>query len=142
MAAIKPLDQASDKWVRRASVAAEDYKMGVENPRRNWEEAATEAEANYKQAVIDAANKGRYGQGVKRVGNEKWRKGAVQKGPGRFTEGVALGIDEWRKGFSPYWEAIRALKLPDRGPKGSPQNIQRVAAVATALRQLKEKMGK
>lgn len=79
---------------------------------------------------------------MKAAGDEKWRQNAQKKGPGRFAEGVAIGKDEWSKGFSPYQSAISALTLPARGPKGSPQNIQRVAAVATALRALKERAGK
>lgn len=141
MAAIKPLEQASDKWVRRASVASPDYTAGVQSPRRNWDEAAKAAEGNYKQGVTAAANAGRYGKGVAAAGLEKWKRGASQKGPSRFTEGVALAKDDWSKGFGPYREAISALTLPPRGPAGSPANLQRVASIAVALRQLKERKG-
>jgi hypothetical protein len=142
MAAIKPIDQASDKWVRRASVAGADYQQGVTNPRKPWAESAAQAEGNYKAGVTAAANAGRYGTGVKAAGDEKWRQNALKKGPGRFAEGVAIGKDEWNKGFMPYHTCISGVTLPARGPKGSPQNIQRVAAIATALRALKERSGK
>lgn len=142
MAAIKPLDQSSDKWVRRASVAAPDYQQGVQNPRTPWAAASFAAEGNYKTGVTTAAAAGRYGTGVKAAGDEKWRSMALKKGPGRFTEGVVVGRDDWNKGFSPYQSAIAAITLPARGPKGSPQNIQRVSVIATALRQLREKAGK
>lgn len=142
MAAIKPIDQASDKWVRRASVAGADYQQGVQNPRKPWAESAANAEGNYKAGVTAAANAGRYGAGVKNAGDEKWRQNALKKGPGRFAEGVAIGKDEWNRGFAPYHSAISSVTLPARGPKGSPQNIQRVAAIATALRTLKERVGK
>jgi hypothetical protein len=142
MAAIKPIEQSSDKWVRRASVAGGDYQQGVQNPRKSWASAASEAENNYKAGVVAAANAGRFGTGVKAAGDEKWRIAALKKGPGRFAEGVAIGKDEWNRGFAPYQAAIAAVTLPARGPKGSPANIQRVAAVATALRALKERAGK
>ena len=142
MAAIKPIEQSSDKWVRRASAAGSDYLTGIQNPRKSWAGAAFEGEGNYKAGVTAAANRGAFGTGVKAAGDEKWRNGALKKGPGRFAEGVAIGRDDWGKGFSPYQSAIGALTLPARGPKGSPQNIQRVAAVATALRALKERAGK
>lgn len=141
MANIKDIEQSSDKWTRRASVAGADYQAGINNPRRDWEEASVDAESNYKIGVIAAANAGRYGRGVKEAGNEKWKKNAIAKGPSRFAEGVALAQEDWEYGFAPYHAAIKALKLPPRGPKGSPANIQRVAAVATALRALKEKRG-
>jgi len=139
MAAIKPIDQSSDKWVRRASVASPDYTAGIQNPRRPWAAAAAEGEANYKAGVTAAATRGAFGAGVKAAGDEKWRNAATRKGPGRFAEGVAIGKDDWQKGFSPYQSAIAAITLPARGPKGAPQNIQRVSAIATALRGLKEK---
>lgn len=142
MANIKPIEQSSDKWVRRASVAGPDYLAGVTNPRRPWAAAAGEAENNYKAGVTAAANAGRFGAGVKAAGDEKWKNGALKKGPGRFAEGVAIGKDDWGKGFSPYQSAIAALALPPRGPKGSPQNIQRVASVATTLRALRERTSK
>ncbi len=139
MAAIKPVAVSADKWVRRASVAGPDYQAGIASPRRAWSEAAKSAEGSYKAGVIEAANAGRYGKGVTAAGEETWKQNALKKGPGRFAEGVAIGRDEWQKGFSPYQSAIEALSLPARGPKGSPQNIQRVSAVATALRALKVK---
>jgi len=142
MAAIKPLDQSSDKWVRRAGAAGPDYLLGIQNPKKPWASAANEAEPNYKAGVIAAANRGAYGAGIKSAGDEKWRNMALKKGPGRFAEGVAIGKDDWGKGFSPYQSAIAALTLPPRGPKGAVQNIQRVSAIATALRALKEKTGK
>jgi hypothetical protein len=142
MAAIKPIEQSSDKWVRRASVAGADYLTGVQNPRKPWAAGAAEGEGNYKAGVVAAANAGRFGVGVRAAGDEKWRNGALKKGPGRFAEGVAIGKDDWGKGFAPYQSAIAALALPNRGPKGSAQNIQRVSTLCTALRTLKEKGGK
>lgn len=142
MANIKPLDQSADKWTRRASVASPDYTQGVENPRANWEEAAAAADGNYRSGVTAAANAGRYASGVRAAGSEKWKRGAITKGPSRFTEGVALAKDDWAKGFAPYRETISAIKLPPRGPAGSPANLQRVTAIATALRAVRERKGK
>ena len=142
MASITPIEQASDKWVKRASIASGDYQTGVLNPRRSWAEASTAAESNYKQGVVAAANAGRYGQGVKAAGDSRWKDMAAKKGPGRFAEGVAVGRDDWAKGFSPYHSAISALTLPVRGPKGDPKNLARVTAVAQTLRAVFEKKGR
>lgn len=142
MAAIKQLEQSATRWSRRAAAAAGDYQAGVQQPRRDWATAASEANAIYQAAVTQAASQGRYAAGVKKVGSQKWQQAAMQKGPGRFAEGVGIATDEWQRGFSPYHQALSALSLPARGPKGSPQNIQRVAAVATALNQLRARAGK
>jgi len=61
------------------------------------------------------------------------------KGPQRFAEGVQLAEGEWQKGFGPYHTAISNLSLPARGPAGSPANLQRVAAIATTLRAVKDR---
>jgi hypothetical protein len=142
MAAIKDLTKSSDKWSRRAAVATPDYQAGVTTPRRSWADAAAAAESNYKQGVTQAATAGRFGAGVKRAGDQRWRDGALSKGPSRYSEGVALAVQDWATGFKPYQEVISNVQLPPRGPAGSPQNLQRVAVIAQANRQLKEKLGK
>lgn len=142
MAAIRPVEQSAEKWSRRAGVAQEDYVKGVESPRAPWAAAATAAGPSFRAGVIAAANAGRYEAGVKAAGDDRWRAGARNKGPARYSEGVQLAVGEWQRGFTPYAEAIRNLTLPPRGPKGSAANIQRVTAVATALRGVKERGGR
>jgi len=142
MAAIKSIDQSSDKWVRRASVAGPDYQAGVTNPRAPWAAAAVAGKMNWQTGVQGAITRDAFAKGVTNAGDEKWRTAAIRKGPGRFAEGVAIGKDEWQKGFAPYQAAISAVVLPPRGAKGDPKNIERVRAVATTLRTLREKAGK
>lgn len=137
MAAIKPLDQAADKWTRRSAVAGPDYQAGVTSPRTPWAQASIAADPTYRAAVTAAAQAGAYAAGVRAAGEEKWRNGAVQKGPQRFAEGVNLAVGQWQKGFAPYATTISNLTLPPRGPVGSPQNLQRVTTVANALRATK-----
>ena len=139
MANIKDISASAGKWQRRSSVASPDYQAGVQSPRTSWAQASIAAASAFKSAVVAAANAGRYEGGVKAAGDEKWRTGAMEKGPSRFAEGVALAVGDWERGFSPFQSTIAALTLPARGPKGSPQNLQRVAAVAAALRQVKER---
>lgn len=139
MAAIKPIEASAQKWQRRAQVAGQDYQDGVSNPRQSWATAAAGADQNYRAGVTAAAQAGRYAAGVRRAGDEKWRQNALAKGPARFAEGVSLAVGEWQKGFAPMQAAISSLTLPARGPVGSPQNLQRVAAVANALRQVRQR---
>ena len=141
MAAIKALEQSAQKWTRRAQVAGEDYRAGVTNPRTPWDQASIAADGAYRQAVTAAATAGRYAGGIRRAGVERWRTNAVAKGPQRFAEGVQLAEGSWQQGFAPYQTAIGSLTLPPRGPVGSPQNFQRVQAVAQALRAVRERTG-
>ncbi len=137
MAAIRPIDTITEKFITVTPGRATQYKQGVENPLRDWEENALAAEVTYKRGVTEAANRGMYGKGVKKAGTRKWQKGAAQKGPTRFSEGVMLAKDAYKVGFAPYAEEIARIELPPRGPKGDPANIQRVAVIAKALRERK-----
>lgn len=133
MASIRSAAEIADKWGRVTPARSIDYKKGVENPKRDWAEAAEAAEGVYKQAVIEAANAGRYGKGVAKAGTQKWKTNAIAKGPSRFAAGVALGKGAYLKGFAPYQEVIASTELPPRGPKGDPANLQRVVVLAAAL---------
>ena len=139
MAGIKPMSQASDKWVRRAGVATPDYTAGVKNPRRSWAEASRAANSSYVQGVTAAAQQGKYASGVTAAGDNKWQQGATSKGPGRYTEGVAIAQPAWEAGYAPYHQAISSLTLPARGPRRSPQNLARVAAVVQAMQSVATK---
>lgn len=139
---IKDLGLSSDRWVRRASISGPDYTAGIQAPRTPWASAAVAAEKNYVTGVTQAANQGRYGRGVKRAGEERWRSMALRKGPGRFIEGVSIGRDDWAKGFGPYHSAIAALVLPPRGPRRSPTNLDRVRLITETLGRLYEARAK
>jgi len=141
MTNIKGLSDVGSKWERRAVVSGADYTAGVQSPRAPWSQSAAKAEDNYKIGVTAAAARGAFGKGVKAAGDAKWTAMSLQKGPGRFAEGVSIARPDWEKGFAPYHSVISALALPPRGVRGSPANLQRVATVATALRTAFEKKG-
>lgn len=134
MAKTKGAGVAVDKWQRRASAAGQDYMNGIDNPRKPWDQAAKEGAANYRQGVTAAANAGRYEAGIGRVGAQAWVDGSKRKGPGRFAEGVNLAGPKFQERISTVISTIEAVQLPPRGPKGSPQNINRVAPIGMALR--------
>jgi hypothetical protein len=125
---------ATDKWQRRASAAGQDYVAGINNPRVPWDQAAKAGAANYKLGVTAAANSGRYETGIGRVGNQAWVDGATKKGPGRFAEGVSFAAPKFENRIATVISAIEGVTLPPRGPKGSPQNFNRVAPIGAALR--------
>lgn len=137
MAQVKPLGTISDKWNRRASSAGQEYTEGVGSPRRPWAAATKAAEANYEQGVQASIGRKAFGKGVDAAGDAKWRERSETLGGARFASGVAASQDEYTKGFSRYHQVLSSLSLPPRGAKGSPANLQRVAAVATALRNAK-----
>lgn len=133
MPAVKPLDRISQKWARVASVSQSEYEEGIKNPRKSWAEETAKAEAAYEKGIQQAISKKRFSGGVKKAGNGRWQENALAKGPMRWSQGIGLSTDNYERGFAPFRQTIEATSLPARGPKGDPNNIQRVAAIAKAL---------
>lgn len=137
MPAIRDISRISEKWARVTPQRAVDYEQGVQTPRQDWQQAATSAAQSYVQGVTQAAQEGRFQRGVQKAGTQKWARKAIQVGTQRFGPGVAVAEPDYREAFEPFRRVIETTTLPPRGPKGSPQNIQRVATMATALFQAK-----
>jgi hypothetical protein len=134
---VPPVGRVAQKWARRASAASGDYADGVQNTTRSWQAAAQAAEKNYQAGVQQAAAAGRFGKGVARVGDSKWKKRAVEVGPARYSQGVSIAEQDYSAQVAPFLEVIGRTDLPPRGPAGSDGNFQRVMAIGKALRQLK-----
>lgn len=138
MAEIKALSAIRDKWTRVTPGRIEDYKLGIQNPRRDWEAETLAAEDNWKIGVDRAQAQGLFGKGVSKAGSKKWQDKSLKKGPGRFAEGVYIAGPDYEKGFAPYREAIARVDLGPRFPRRDPRNLDRVKRVVEAL--IKEKI--
>jgi hypothetical protein len=137
MATIKDMSRIGSKWKRVASGAQAEYEEGVRNPRTSWASATKAAESAYEAGLRASLSNKSFGKGVTKAGDAKWQAAAVNKGPSRFSEGVALSQDAYEAGFAPYREVIARTSLPERGAKGDPKNIERVKAIAAALHNAK-----
>ena len=137
MAAVKSGAVVSEKWARVTPQRTTDYEAGVRAPRTPWAAASTAANDRYKASIQEAAAANRYTKGIAGAGDQRWQSKTLAKGPARFSEGVALSGPDYQAAVQPYLDTIAATQLPPRGPKGSPQNLQRVAVLAIALRKRK-----
>ena len=133
MAEIKPLAKIAAKWKRNTGTAGDSYREGVESPRRPWEAATIAADDARKEGLAAADARGAVIDGVRKAGDAKWKKNSVALGPARFRQGTANAEPEYVQGFTKYHATIASVTLPPRGPKGSPENIDRVRAIADAL---------
>ena len=133
MVKTKPIDVVKKKWADRASVAGDDYKFGVQNPKRDWARATEEAFDAWTKGIQEAIAEKRFVGGVRKAGTEKWQKKAIEVGADRYTTGVRAAVDEYEAAMSEVLRVIEGVSLPPRGPKGDPKNIERVKAVADAL---------
>lgn len=131
--AIKSASEIASKWARVTPMRTEDYSQGVQNPQKDWKAETKGAEARYEAGVQAAIQKKRFGKGVDEAGTSKWQEKTIEKGTQRWGPGVQVAQADMAEGFEPYRAVISALTLPAKYPKGDPRNIQRVAAIATAL---------
>lgn len=139
MAEIKSLSVIRDKWTRVTPGRTEDYKLGIQNPRRDWAQETSAAADNWKAGIDAAATKGLFASGVEKAGTKKWQDKAMKKGPSRFAEGVYIAGPDFEKGFAPYREAIARVDLGPKFPRRDPRNLERVRKVVDAL--IAEKVG-
>lgn len=133
--AIKIRDIASitKKWVDVTPGRATQYIEGVNDPKADWKTNTVAAALIWKAAMTAVMARDGFLKGVNKVGSDKWKRGAITKGAGRFSEGVGLAGPDYSAGFEPYRNVIAGLTLPPRYPKGNPLNIERVKIIAAAL---------
>ena len=134
---IKDTASLANKFATRAGAAAGDYKEGVQAAGADWEANTRNAEANYEAGIQEAISQKRFGKGVGAAGAQKFTRRATELGSLRYGPGVQASKDEWAKNTQPFLDALKSLNLPAKGPRRSPQNMQRAAAVAAALGALK-----
>jgi len=130
---IKPVDQIGAKWKSRAPQAQADYTAGVEGTKKDWAANTQAAVASYDSGVQASIQARRFEAGVAAAGTPKWRQRTLQKGPGRWVQGIQLSGDAYVQGFRPYAQVIASTSLPARGPRGSPQNYDRSRLMGQAL---------
>lgn len=137
MAKVKSMADTKTKWIAKVGQAGGDYTKGVSDPSVDWEGPTKAGENNYKEAVIKAANEGRFGRGVSDAGNEKWRRKTIDVGPGRWTTGVAAAGPDYEKGMGPVLAALSGISYPPRYPAGDARNLERVKIENETLHRLK-----
>jgi hypothetical protein len=136
MIAVKSASASAQLFVSRASAAGAQYTAGVQNAGATWQANTTAAAPNWAAGVQAAITDGRFANGVQGATN-KYQTNAAGKGSRNYVPGVSAAGPAWQAAVTPYLNTIANLTLPPKGPTGSPQNIQRVSAVADALRQQK-----
>lgn len=128
---IKSLTDIAEKFIRRASTAGAEYKVGVGQV-QDWQGPTAAAADSYNAGVTAAISAGSFEKGVRTVSNDEWRRKAQDKGGANYGVGIRTSKEDFTRGYAPFREVIASLTLPPRGPKGSPENYERVRAVGEA----------
>lgn len=133
---VKPISEATQKLVSRASGATQDYRRGIERT-DNQAENAIAAEDAYRAGLQESFTRNARVKGLEKSGNKKWQERSLSLGANRFATGVRAGAQDYAENVKPYFEMLSRLELPPRGPKGSPENFNRSRVVGEALHQQK-----
>ncbi len=133
----KSAQSVAEKFVTRAGAASGDYVSGSEQTSKDQSAAAIAAKEIYKQALTASFTRDAYSKGLQKAGKAGWLRGVTMKGSERFASGVAASAGKYATESGKYDSARNAAASLPRGVKGSPTNLQRVAAVVNAQRAAK-----
>lgn len=127
------------KWQLRAGSALSTYAQGARDTQKDQSSAAIAAKANWFAGLTAANAADRFAKGLSRSGKQGWLSGVLEKGQQNYGTGVAAAraLTKYTSNSGKYDAARGAAAGIARGPKGSAGNLQRVAAVVTALRAAK-----
>lgn len=140
MAFIRTIDSIAKKWAEVTPMRSGDYAAGIDNPRRSWAKATSEAEKAYEDGVAKSIARKSFGKGVVKAGDEKWHRKASVNGVRNWGPGVAEAKGDYATGFAPFRDAIASVKLSPRYARRDPRNLARVKDIVDALVAKKEAM--
>lgn len=111
------------------------YRQGVSEA--DWQGPSTtqESEDNWNAGVAEASAADRRRAGVRRVGNDGYRQGAMEKGANNIGPGVRRGLDKWVEGYGPVKQRIDAIKrtMPAKTRDAETNIDQRLKPIVRAM---------
>lgn len=131
---VRSLATAVKNFTDRGAAAGPLYQAGVQGAGATWQANSSAANQTWKDGVNAAAGRDAYATGITKAGPGKYQDKASTIGAQRFPDGIRKGATYYQTAVGPYLDVLSNLNLPPRRIKGDPSNINRVAAVNTALR--------
>jgi hypothetical protein len=124
---------AAEKWARVTPTRQSDYQTGVQGAAQRYQDGVNNAGSSWSGGVQAAISNNSYEQGVAGKGGHYAQQAATIGAP-RWAQGVGSARPRYEQGITRVFAAISAVNLPAKGPKGSPQNLNRVQAIVDAER--------
>jgi len=137
VANIRSISELAEKYKRVTPGRRADYEAGINKPKADWASETVAAAGAWAGGVQDAISRGAFPAGVNDKGTAGWKSDTIQKGPERWAPGIGYGAPKYATNFAPYADVIARTTLPPKYAKGDPRNLDRVAAIANALRAAK-----
>lgn len=130
---VKSAAEAAAKWGQVTPGRSAFYESGAKAAGGDWE-TNTLAAMKAFVAGVTAGNIGQmFAGGVKKAGAGKYTRKVTDVGVSRFGTGVTAAVGDFQTGVEPFLSTIASLTLPQRQPRGSEANIERVRLIATSL---------
>lgn len=126
---VKDVTTTAEKWTRVTPQRSGDYIAAAQVAGDDWEKNTIAAAAAFRAAVTAANIDKMFIGGVKRTGADKYNRKVKAVGETRFSQGIAAGAEDYEKGVTPFLDLMRGLTLPDRAPRGSETNLERVRVI-------------
>lgn len=112
----KTLTEARANFEGALGVIPERYKSGVN--KADWATPAQsdQAEANFNAAMSRALSERRRQVNLKKVTNEEWRSGAINKGAMIIGERIRQALGKWEAKWGPMYDQVTRVvaTLPPR----------------------------
>jgi len=136
---MKTASTAASKWQNKAGMASSDYLEGAQSTDKDQAARAIAAKSNYVAGIQDSISRDSYAKGLQKSGKQGWLSGVQEKGAQNYSTGISADSSRQKyvENSGKYDNARKAADALPRGPRGSAQNLNRVTAVANALRAAK-----
>jgi hypothetical protein len=137
---VKTAAQAAANWANSAGRASTAFTDGVQSSQKDQAALAVAQQATLVANFNQAVSSGRWAAGVTRRGTPYWKSQTLAKA-GNYSTGFTAGAANQASAIAKIINAESGIvgSLPARGDFS--QNLQRAAAFATALHQLKGTLG-
>ncbi len=130
---VKSAVDIAAKWARVTQQRSADYEAGASGAGAKQNAAAIAAAGAFQAAVSSGSMKSLFIGGLKKAGAEKYNRKVSGVGKDRFGAGVTAAQGDMASGMAPMVEAIAAVTMPARAPRGDIANQARSTIFQVAL---------
>lgn len=133
MAVKRTASEAAERWVRKASQAAQDYRAGVERVTEAPTAKAARAKDLWLARLQEAAQRGKWERALDRVTLADWKRAATEKGAQRYAPGVQAAAGKMQAFMNEFLPHLAAgVEAIQRMPKLTLED--RIARAAAMIR--------
>lgn len=130
---VKSAADIAAKWAEVTPARASYYATEAPAAAGEWEKNTSAAGGVYLAGIQVAGIEKRFVGGVKKAGAAKFERKVRDVGVARYSPGVAAAEADMEAGIGPFRDVLDGMTIPERGPRGAPQNYAIVEKVGSAL---------